>query len=181
MHENALGQYLRHQRGSESLRSFAGRCQISHTHLDSIEKGADPRSGKPVAISTETLRLIGDGIGVDYLFLACLADGADPLAVRNIKIPDDYLCFRNAINDASKHAVLNQQFDTLPLSEKIRLLSVGDNIVRSTKISEDFNSIIEIAERLNDTGLQKFLEYGQDLLSSGKYEKAAPSEKEAAV
>lgn len=78
---NELGKYLRARRGALSLRDFAAKCNISHTHLDSIEKGADPRSGKPVAISTETIRLIADGIGEDYIVLACLADGVNPFNV----------------------------------------------------------------------------------------------------
>ena len=90
MVDNKLGEYLRRRRGSESLRSFADRCGISHTHLDNIEKGIDPRSGKRVSVTMETLRLIGEGIGVDPLFLACLADNVDPARVRNITIPPDW-------------------------------------------------------------------------------------------
>lgn len=95
---NELGKYLRYRRGTMSLRKFASMCNISHTHLDSIEKGIDYRSKKPVSISTETLRLIADGIGVDYVFLACLADGYDPRRVTNAIIPVDYL---SQINEAN--------------------------------------------------------------------------------
>lgn len=89
--DNKLGEFLRQRRGTMSLREFAAKCNISHTHLDSIEKGADPRTGKRVSVSTETLRLIANGIDVDYLFLACLADGVDPTRDVRIHIPDDYV------------------------------------------------------------------------------------------
>jgi transcriptional regulator with XRE-family HTH domain len=88
--ENMLGTYLRSRRGADPLRAFSAKCGISHTHLESIEKGVDRRTGKPVSVSMDTLRLIGDGIGVDPLFLACLADNVDPARVRNIAIPPDW-------------------------------------------------------------------------------------------
>ena len=74
---NKLGDYLRHRRGSLSLRDFAKQCGISHTHLDSLEKGYDPRTGKPVRVTTETLKNIADGLGVDYLYLSGLAENID--------------------------------------------------------------------------------------------------------
>ena len=80
---NALGKYLKARRGELSLREFSKKCQISHTHLDSIEKGEDPRSGKPVSISTDTLHLIAEGIGEDFVVLACLADNINPLNAAN--------------------------------------------------------------------------------------------------
>lgn len=85
---NELGEFLREKRGKMSLREFAAKCGISHTHLDSLEKGADPRTGKKVSVSTETLRLIADGIGVDFLYLACLADGIDPNKAEGVISPD---------------------------------------------------------------------------------------------
>lgn len=90
MKDNMLGEYIRRRRGSRSLRAFAAECGVSHTHIESIEKGVDRRTGKRVSVSMETLRLIGEGIGVDPLFLACLADGKDPARVRNITIPPDW-------------------------------------------------------------------------------------------
>lgn len=84
---NELGMYLREQRGDRTLREFAKICNISHTHLDSLEKGKDPRTGKPVSVSTETLRLIAEGLHIDYLFLCCLADGYRPDEVQNVVVP----------------------------------------------------------------------------------------------
>lgn len=55
---NYIGEYIRKYRGNMSLRDFADKCGISHTHLDSIEKGIDPRTGKPVKVTVETLKKI---------------------------------------------------------------------------------------------------------------------------
>lgn len=61
-----LGEYLKKLRGKESLREASKRIGISHTYLDTIEKGYDKRSGKPVKPTPETLKLIADGYHVSY-------------------------------------------------------------------------------------------------------------------
>lgn len=121
---NELGLFLRRKRGKMSLREFAAKCNISHTHLDSIEKGADPRTGKPVSVSTETLRLIADGIGVDYLYLACLADGVDPSEVVNIRIPVtiptvDLHLFSGETIPSSASALDFSHFTAIPIMGRI--------------------------------------------------------------
>lgn len=59
---NFIGDYIRKYRGDVSLRDFADKCGISHTHLDSIEKGVDPRTGKPVKVTVETLKKIASAM-----------------------------------------------------------------------------------------------------------------------
>ena len=86
---NSLGKYLNNLRNEQSLslREFAAKCNISHTHLDSIEKGIDPRTKKKVSISTDTLHLIADGLGLNFVFLACLADEYNPKIVTPAILP----------------------------------------------------------------------------------------------
>jgi len=43
---NELGKYLKELRGEKSLREAAKQIGISHTYLDTIEKGFDKRSKK---------------------------------------------------------------------------------------------------------------------------------------
>lgn len=61
---NYIGNFIRKYRGDMSLRDFAEKCGISHTHLDSIEKGVDPRTGKPVSVTVETLKKIANAMGM---------------------------------------------------------------------------------------------------------------------
>lgn len=61
---NYIGEYIRKYRGEMSLREFAEKCGISHTHLDSIEKGFDPRTGKPVRVTVDTLKKIAKTMGM---------------------------------------------------------------------------------------------------------------------
>ena len=62
--KNNLGCYIRKYRGNQSLREFAKKCGISHTHLDSIEKGIDPRSGKSVRVTIDTLEKIAKAMNM---------------------------------------------------------------------------------------------------------------------
>lgn len=61
---NYIGNFIKKYRGEMSLREFAEKCDISHTHLDSIEKGVDPRTGKPVRVTIETLKKIAKAMGM---------------------------------------------------------------------------------------------------------------------
>ena len=61
---NYIGEFIKKYRGSMSLRDFADKCGISHTHLDSIEKGMDPRTGKPVSVTVETLKKIANAMNM---------------------------------------------------------------------------------------------------------------------
>lgn len=61
---NYIGEFIKKYRGETSLRAFAEKCGISHTHLDSIEKGYDPRTGKPVSVTVETLKKIANAMNM---------------------------------------------------------------------------------------------------------------------
>lgn len=61
---NYIGDFIKKYRGEMSLRDFAEKCNISHTHLDSIEKGIDPRTGKPVRVTVDTLKKIAKTMGM---------------------------------------------------------------------------------------------------------------------
>src|SRR5690625_144591 len=60
-----------------SLREAREKIGISHTYLDTIEKGFDKRSGKPVNPSPETLRLIANAYNYSYEKLLKLAGYID--------------------------------------------------------------------------------------------------------
>ncbi|MGG0667799.1 helix-turn-helix transcriptional regulator [Lederbergia citrisecunda] len=61
-----LHELIRELRRSESLREASKRIGISHTYLDTIEKGIDKRSGSPVNPSPDTLKLISDAYNYPY-------------------------------------------------------------------------------------------------------------------
>jgi SOS-response transcriptional repressor LexA len=63
---NELGNYIKELRGGKSLREAAKDIGISHTYLDTIEKGYDKRSKKPVKPTPETLRMISNTYNVSF-------------------------------------------------------------------------------------------------------------------
>lgn len=72
-----LGEKLRKLRGNESLREASNKIGISHTYLDTLEKGYDKRSGKPSKPTPETLKLIAKAYDYPYEELMALAGYID--------------------------------------------------------------------------------------------------------
>lgn len=88
---NYIGNFIREYRGKTSLRDFAERCGISHTHLDSIEKGIDPRTGKPVKVTVETLKKISNAMNMsinDLLLQSGDVKIEDIVLNNNIKVEE---------------------------------------------------------------------------------------------
>lgn len=63
---NNLGEYIKKRRQAMgmSLREFGALCGMSHTHIDSIEKGYDVRSGRAVNPTSSTIKKIASALGV---------------------------------------------------------------------------------------------------------------------
>lgn len=76
---NKLGAFIKNYRVNKdySLRKFADKVGISHTHIDSIERGADPRTGKPVKITNETIESLAYAMNIDPSYLFNLSIGFD--------------------------------------------------------------------------------------------------------
>lgn len=83
--KNKLGEFIRQYRGNQSLREFANKCGISHTHLDSIEKGIDPRSGKAVRITIDTLKKIAKAMNMSINELLIKSGEVSDEQINNIK------------------------------------------------------------------------------------------------
>lgn len=61
-----LSELLIKLRGKESLRDVADRAKISHTYLSHLEKGKDPRTGKPLYPSPDTLKALATAFNYPY-------------------------------------------------------------------------------------------------------------------
>ena len=84
---NALGEYIKNYRSERnlSLREFAKLADVSHTHIDSIEKGTDFRTGKSVRITNETIQKLANALNVGESFLFELSIGKTPSFERKRK------------------------------------------------------------------------------------------------
>lgn len=64
--DNKLGGFLRKERKKKnmSLRDFSEYLGISHTYLNKLENGIDPRTSKPVSPTIETLKQISNAMNI---------------------------------------------------------------------------------------------------------------------
>jgi transcriptional regulator with XRE-family HTH domain len=76
---NNLGDFVKKYRVEHdlSLREFGKLADLSHTHIDSIERGIDPRTGKPVKISNETIQKLAKATGANPTHLFELSIDTD--------------------------------------------------------------------------------------------------------
>ena len=77
MYEN-LGKYVKMRRLDMglSLREFGKLCDMSHTHIDSIEKGVDFRSGKSVNLTGTTVAKLAAALGMSERDLITVSSDA---------------------------------------------------------------------------------------------------------
>lgn len=64
---NTLGEFIKERRlsMSMSLREFGKKCGVSHTHIDSIEKGYDERTGRTVNLTGTTIRKLATALEME--------------------------------------------------------------------------------------------------------------------
>ncbi len=133
---NALGEYIKNYRDEHklSLREFAKLADISHTHIDSIEKGADFRTGKPVRITNETIQKLAKALNTDESFLFQLSIGKTSSITLNKKDQieiDEYL--NNFENELLTQTGL--MFDGEPMTQEskeklIAAMRIGAEIAK---------------------------------------------------
>lgn len=64
--DNKIGQFVSRRRKEMklSLREFGKLCGMSHTHIDSIEKGFDVRTGREINLTSTTISKLAQALGV---------------------------------------------------------------------------------------------------------------------
>lgn len=90
-----IGEIIKSLRGEASLREASKRIGISHTYLDTLEKGFDKRSKVPVKASPDTLRMISTAYDYSYEKLMLAAGYMDTESVQQFgrasRIKEDLL------------------------------------------------------------------------------------------
>lgn len=103
-----VGKVIKELRGKMSLREASEMIGISHTYLDTIEKGFDKRSGKQINPSPDTLRLISNAYRYSYVKLLKLAGYIDDVD------DSEEESFESFINDPE----LRRWYKELPKSDE---------------------------------------------------------------
>ncbi len=71
-----LGKIIKEYRTEHnlSLRDFAQRCGLSHTYIAALEKNIDPRTGKPIAPTLDTVKFLSKGMNISIEEILKLLD-----------------------------------------------------------------------------------------------------------
>ncbi len=110
--ENKLGKFLIEKQGGMSLREFAKRLDISHTYLDSLEKGYDNRTKKPVRITVDTLSKIAEALGEPLEKLVSLSRNQDYTSVNVNNMDVAFASGIKELNETNK-AILKSTIEAL--------------------------------------------------------------------
>lgn len=86
--DNKLGQFVSERRKQMklSLREFGKLCEMSHTHIDSIEKGYNVRTGRPVNLTAATVSKLAAALGVSESELLQGGSQERPASDRQLKL-----------------------------------------------------------------------------------------------
>lgn len=127
-----IGEFLRELRGNRSLREVERLSGVSHTYLSSLEKGADPRTGKERKPTTDTLQKLAEVYDHPYYDLLERAgylpkESEDKLneAITMIEDLDMFLTLKQGINQILKFEQVKfteEDFDWLSTSLYERFL-----------------------------------------------------------
>ncbi len=114
MNNYLLGDYVKKRRKNMglSLRDFGKLCGISHTTIDVIERGVDPRNGKPVNITNSTFEKLAIGLGEPIEKLVGLSKGTPDIGQNETLKSTKYY----ELNEENK-AIIDQMIEKLIKSQ----------------------------------------------------------------
>lgn len=72
-----------------SLRDFAQKCGLSHTYIAALEKNIDPRTGKPIAPTLDTVKYIAKGMNTSIEDILKVLDDQQEFVV-NQDLPSNH-------------------------------------------------------------------------------------------
>jgi len=126
---NQLGKFIEHKRKELglSLRAFAEMCEISHSYLDSLEKGMDARSGKPVSPTIETLQKLALGLKISLIEILRIGGFIDSSSDQNNSV---------AINDDELVSFIREISPKLSPDERADLKEIIRIFVKKAQISK---------------------------------------------
>ena len=140
-----------------SLRVFAERCGLSHTYISALEKNIDPRTGKPIAPTLDTVKYISKGMNMSIEEILKILDdeqefkmNEDAPKFQNTKIPVlgvvkagyDYLAEENIIGyvTVNDNSLKNDDFFALKVKGNSMIPEIYENDIAIVKKQADFEN-----------------------------------------
>lgn len=120
-----LGDLIKQYRHAKnlSLRDFALRCGLSHTYISALEKNIDPRTGKPIAPTLDTVKYLSKGMNMSIEEILKILDEEQEFTV-NADAPK--------YSDISSNAIL--VYGTIPAGVPMECI---EDILDTEEISVD--------------------------------------------
>ena len=110
-----------------SLRDFASRCGLSHTYISALEKNIDPRTGKPIAPTLDTVKYVAKGMNTSIEEILKVLDKQQEFVV-NQDLPSNHK--DNKRNDSAIVFV----YGTIPAGIPMECI---EDIIDTEEISTD--------------------------------------------
>lgn len=84
-----LGQWIKNYRAENrmSMQEFADRCGFSKAYIGQLEKGLNPKTGRPISPTMATLSKIAAGVGMDLDIFLKKLDADTPISLRTVPAP----------------------------------------------------------------------------------------------
>lgn len=147
---NELGDYLKKLRKGKSLsiRKASEGIGISHTYLDSLEKGYDPRTKKERKPTPEVLQKLSDFYEVNYEYLLYLASYISQETYnQQMKLKKELEQRKTSLQDATRNYFeADSAFDLLleqyeDLKEKVKQSALGEG--EKSRLLESYRQSME--------------------------------------
>lgn len=74
-----------------SQREFSRRCGLSNSYISFIEKGMNPKTGRPIVPTIEQYKKLADGMGISLQHLFSMLDEESPVELHSPTINFDEL------------------------------------------------------------------------------------------
>ena len=124
-----LGDLIKQYRTANklSLRDFASKCGLSHTYISALEKNIDPRTGKPIAPTLDTVKYVAKGMGTSIEEILKILDEKQEFVI-NQDLPDIHK------NNTNSNSAIVFIYGTIPAGIPMECI---EDIIDTEEISED--------------------------------------------
>lgn len=156
-----LGELIKEYREKNnlSLRDFAKKCGLSHTYISALEKNIDPRTGKPIAPTLDTVKYISKGMNISIEYILKILDDEQEFTINaeapkysknlisipllgTVKAGYDYLANENIIDyiPVTDSSLDNENFFALKVKGDSMVPEIYEGDIAIVRKQDDFEN-----------------------------------------